>query len=126
MVKHLEQLYASAGGKYQEEKVADLTVGSAVLWLGRYRDQLEEHFSRRLVPDRSLRALLFFAALYHDIAKPDTRAGRPRTAGCVFWATMQQGAQMAARRARALALSAAEVEPGGDDCRTSYARSFLS
>ena len=107
-VKYLEQLYPALVGKYNESKVADLTVGSAVLWLGRYRDQMEEHFGRRLVPDRSMRSLLFFAALYHDIAKPDTRVetkdGRIR-----FLDHPAQGAKVAALRARALALSAAEI-----------------
>ncbi|RPJ52326.1 MAG: HD domain-containing protein [Chloroflexi bacterium] len=108
VLQHLEKLYVPLVGKYQEENVGDLTVGSAVLRLGRYRDSLAEHFNRRLVPDRSLRALLFFAALYHDIGKPATRQetaeGRVR-----FLNHEDLGAQIVADRARALALSAAEV-----------------
>ena len=108
VVSHLEQLYGALVGSYQEEKVSDLTIGSAVLWLGRYRAQFEEHFQRRFVPDRSIRALLFFAALYHDIAKPATRSetaeGRVR-----FLGHDARGAGVIAERARSLALSAAEV-----------------
>jgi hypothetical protein len=52
---------------------------------------------------------LFLSALYHDIAKPDTRAetqpGRIR-----FLGHDERGAAAAARRARALALSVQEVE----------------
>jgi tRNA nucleotidyltransferase/poly(A) polymerase len=105
----LEQLWPALVGDYAEETAADLTVGSAVLWLGRYRGQLQDYYQRRLVPDRSPRALLFLAALYHDIAKPLTRTvtneGRVR-----FLRHDEQGSKIAAARARALALSADEVQ----------------
>jgi tRNA nucleotidyltransferase/poly(A) polymerase len=108
VVQNLEMLLATLVGTYREETVADLTLGSAVLWLGRFRKQFEEHFSRPLVTDRTLRSLLFLAALYHDIAKPDTRTvtaeGRVR-----FLQHPTRGTKMIARRARALALSTAEV-----------------
>jgi poly(A) polymerase len=52
--------------------------------------------------------LLFLAALYHDIGKPQTRKvdeqGQQR-----FWDHDQQGAEMAVKRARLLALSNEEV-----------------
>ncbi len=95
-------------GEYQQERVTDPVVASAVLWLERYRSQLAAHFHRNLVPDRSLRGLLFLAALYHDIAKPATRKEMPD--GRVrFLEHPARGAEMAAARARALALSADEV-----------------
>ena len=109
VLNHLELLLAPLVGQYQEDQVSDLTVGSAVLWLGRFRAQLAEHFSRPVSGDRSLRSLLFFAALYHDISKPDTRtvtdAGRIR-----FLGHDQQGAQMTVERGRTLALSTAELQ----------------
>jgi tRNA nucleotidyltransferase/poly(A) polymerase len=43
----------------------------AVTYLGHYRKHIEHHLNTRLVIDRSIRSLLFFAALYHDIGKPD-------------------------------------------------------
>lgn len=108
-VQYLEQLYAPLVGEYNEDSVPDLTVGSAVLWLGRYREKLEEHFSRMPVPDRALRGLLFFAALYHDVGKPETRTetieGRVQ-----FLNHQAAGARKAALRARTLALSSAEVQ----------------
>jgi putative nucleotidyltransferase with HDIG domain len=107
-VQALEQLLQPLLGAYQEESAEDLTLGTAVLWLGRFREKLDAHFNRRLVPDRSLRALLFLAALYHDIAKPQTRSvtteGRVR-----FLDHTTQGVYQVAHRARELALSAAEV-----------------
>jgi tRNA nucleotidyltransferase/poly(A) polymerase len=109
VVQALEQLLGPLVGTYQEETVSDLTVGSAVLWLGRYRQQFAEHFVQPLVPDRSTRALLFFAALYHDVAKPATRTvdehGKVR-----FIGHPEQGASVAAQRGRALAFSAAEID----------------
>ena len=109
MLQHLEQLYSVLVGAYQEEKVADLTVGSAVLWLGRFRERFSEHYRQELVNGRSVRALLFLAALYHDISKPGTRTvnaqGRAR-----FLGHEEEGAKIAARRARALALSVPEID----------------
>lgn len=109
VVQHLEQLLAPLVGAYREETVTDLTTGSAVLKLGRYRERFVEHFEENMVPDRSLRALLFLAALYHDIAKPQARSegsnGRTH-----FYGHDNQGAEIAAHRARALALSVQEID----------------
>jgi putative nucleotidyltransferase with HDIG domain len=109
VMQALEDLLNALVGAYQEEKVADPMVGAAVLWLGRYRQQLAQHFTEVLVPERSLRSLLFLAALYHDAGKPGTaqvdQGGRLR-----FFEHEALGAQMAASRARALALSVAEIE----------------
>jgi hypothetical protein len=43
--------------------------GAVVLWLGRYRHQFSEHYQTTLVPDRSLRPLLFLAAVFADFAR---------------------------------------------------------
>jgi len=48
-------------------------MGLISLRLGRYRPQLHQHLATPLNLDRSLRALLVLAALYHDIGKPQTR-----------------------------------------------------
>ena len=59
--------------------------------------------------DRSLRSLLFFAALYHDVSKPETKtveeSGRTR-----FFDHDMQGAKIAADRARAFNLSNDEID----------------
>jgi tRNA nucleotidyltransferase/poly(A) polymerase len=109
VVQALEQLYAPLVGSYNAEKVTDLTIGSAVLWLGRYREQLEEHFHQSLVPDRSLRALLFLAALYHDTGKPENRSVEP-DGRIRFLEHEQLSKQMVAHRGRWLALSTAEID----------------
>jgi putative nucleotidyltransferase with HDIG domain len=77
--------------------------------LGRFRHYLADHLNDALNPNRSLRGLLFLAALYHDIAKPQTRqdaeGGRTH-----FIGHETAGARIAARRAQQLALSQAEVQ----------------
>jgi tRNA nucleotidyltransferase/poly(A) polymerase len=87
----------------------DSYAGPLTLQLGRYREQLAAHFAKRLNADRSLRALLFFAALYHDVSKPATRSvdagGRIR-----FFGHDQRGAQAACERAIAFNLSNDEIE----------------
>jgi putative nucleotidyltransferase with HDIG domain len=105
----LEQLYSVLVEKYDQDQAADLFHGSASLWLGRYRAQFQTHFQRSLTLGRTARGLLFLAALYHDIGKPQTRMqaedGRVR-----FLGHAEPGAEIAARRARLLALSTGEVQ----------------
>jgi tRNA nucleotidyltransferase/poly(A) polymerase len=93
---------------YPAEESNDLFTGLLALRLGRYREQLAKHFSQSLNTDRSVRALLFFAALYHDVRKPRTKtiedSGRIR-----FFDHDIQGAEAAAERARAFNLSNDEI-----------------
>jgi tRNA nucleotidyltransferase/poly(A) polymerase len=106
---HLELLLAVLVGAYPQESPADLMTGLAVMRLGRYREQFEQHFAQSFNPDRSQRALLFLAALYHDAAKPRTRSeeagGKVR-----FLGHPEQGAQVITERGRALALSNDEIQ----------------
>ncbi len=67
------------------------------------------HLAETPNPDRSLRALLLLAALYHDIGKPASRQveadGRIR-----FFDHDQLGAQLAGQRGARLHLSNSEIE----------------
>lgn len=104
----LEAILAALAPDYNPEKAADLLNGLLVLRVGRYREQISAHLSTLLTTGRTPRGLLFLAALYHDVAKPQTQkvdeAGQMR-----FWEHDQQGAEMAAERARQLALSNEEI-----------------
>lgn len=104
----LETTLAALAPDYNPEKAADLLNGLLVLRVGRYREQIAAHLSTPLTTGRAPRGLLFLAALYHDVAKPQTQkvdeAGQMR-----FWDHDQQGAEMAAERARLLALSNEEI-----------------
>jgi tRNA nucleotidyltransferase/poly(A) polymerase len=109
VLRHLDALLTACATVPDEEGGGDLFTGLFSLSLGRYRQQFSHHFSLRITPDRALRPLLFFAALYHDVAKPATRSldenGRIR-----FWGHDEQGAQIVASRARAFHLSNDEVQ----------------
>lgn len=109
LISAIETLYSLLVEPYKEEMGANLIYGLAVKELGRFRGQMAAHFSRQLNPDRTLRALVLFAGLYHDTAKPLTRSvdsdGRIR-----FLNHENIGAGLVAWRARELALSTEEVE----------------
>ena len=96
------------GRQPDPEIAASLQMGQISLRLGRYREQIEAHLAAALTQERSLRALLTLAALYHDIGKPETHTadeeGRIR-----FLDHDQVGAQIASRRVHALQLSNSEI-----------------
>jgi poly(A) polymerase len=107
-LNQLEDILSALAPGYDPESTGDLFTGLLVLRLGRYREQFAAHFADLLNSDRSVRALLFLAALYHDVAKPACKTsgedGRIR-----FWEHDEKGAEMAAARAHALHLSNDEI-----------------
>lgn len=105
----LDEILAALAPDYQAEQTGDLFTGLLVLRLGRYREQYAEHFAKLLNADRSVRGLLFFAALYHDVAKPQT-ATKDETGRIRFWGHDELGAEAAAARSRAWAFSNDEIE----------------
>lgn len=108
----LDDILAALAVGYDPESTGDLFTGLLVMRLGRYREQYAGHFSQRMNADRSMRGLLFFTALYHDVAKPQSLTtdenGRMR-----FWGHDVTGAEMASVRARALSLSNDEIQRMG-------------
>jgi tRNA nucleotidyltransferase/poly(A) polymerase len=108
VLRQLENILHALRKDYDQDAAANMSMGLLVMRLGRYREQLEAHFQNSLNPERNLRGLLFFAALYHDIAKPGTRqveeSGRIR-----FLRHEQVGEEMVAVRSRELKLSNAET-----------------
>ena len=109
VLRYLEEIFSSLRPGYSAEETNDMFTGLLTLRLGRYREQFAAHFAESLNTDRSVRAALFFAALYHDVRKPATRSveesGRVR-----FVMHEAQGAEVAAERAQAFNLSSDEVE----------------
>ena len=109
VVSHFQDVYAALVEPFREERVSNLTLGYAVLKLGRFREALRAFYAERLVPERSLQALITFSALYHDSGKAETRSvgsdGRVH-----FYEHDQRAALLAVERGKALALSNAEVE----------------
>ncbi len=74
VVQNLESILSALALSYNAEKTNDLFTDLLALRLGHYREQFAAHFNQALNTDRSMRALLFFAALYHDVSKPATKS----------------------------------------------------
>jgi putative nucleotidyltransferase with HDIG domain len=105
----LENLLEVLAPEYNHDKAGDLTMGLIALRLGRYRQQLVEHLSNALNPDRPHRGLLFLASLYHDVGKLKTQAvdekGKIR-----FIEHESIGSKLTEKRGKALKLSNQEIE----------------
>lgn len=112
VIDRLGELVEILGPNYSEDGAGNLALGLAVLYLGRYRQQLSEHLAQPFNPDRTRRGILFFAALYHDVGKPLTRSLDPNdSSGRIrFFEHDEKGAQIAVQRAHALRLSNEEVD----------------
>jgi putative nucleotidyltransferase with HDIG domain len=109
VLTHLENILAALAPGYSAEDTKDLFTGLLTLRLGRFREQFAKHFAQTLNTDRSVRATLFFAALYHDVEKPATKTIEP-PGRIRFFDHDVLGAQVAEQRARAFNLSNDEVE----------------
>ncbi len=109
VISQLERLLHVLVGDYEEESSgADVMTGLAVMRLGRFRDHLKQHFYANPTTERSPRALLFLAALYHDVAKPTTRT-QGEDGKVHFLDHPEDGAEIMRLRAQSLALSSAET-----------------
>jgi poly(A) polymerase len=107
ILSHLEKILAALKPGETPGTDADLFGGLLSLRLGRYREQFAAHLASDPAIEWTSRSVLFFAALYHDIAKPQMRAlhdDRVR-----FLDHDKAGAQVAAERARALRLGNDEI-----------------
>jgi putative nucleotidyltransferase with HDIG domain len=106
---YLENILEVLASGYSADETKDLFTGLLTLRMGRFREKIAKHFAEALNTDRSVRAALFFAALYHDVQKPATRSvelsGRVR-----FFDHDVLGAKIAEERGRAFNLSNDEVE----------------
>ncbi len=104
VMRHLTGILGVLGPDSEAARNGDVFSGLLALSLGRFRPQLQHHLVETMTPDRSPRSLLFFAALYHDVAKPTTRSvdekGQTR-----FFGHETQGALVAAKRASRYNLS---------------------
>ncbi|MBE0408449.1 MAG: HD domain-containing protein [Anaerolineales bacterium] len=108
VVNNLESILSLFSPIIDSEEAIDETLILVEESLGRYREQIQSHLDTRFVIDRSLKPLLFFAALFHDVGKPDClqvdNQGRKR-----FINHEQLGAQIVFNRAKALHLSNTET-----------------
>ncbi|NJD60616.1 MAG: HD domain-containing protein, partial [Anaerolineae bacterium] len=109
VLDRLEDLLEVLSITYEPDRAETLLLGLVVMKLGRYRQQIKEHFTNSLNPDRPQRGLLFLSALYHDIGKPSSQStdecGKIR-----FLGHEQLGGRMVRQRGEALRLSSLEIE----------------
>jgi putative nucleotidyltransferase with HDIG domain len=109
ILNRLENLLDVLRPGYTPDKADNLVMGLVIMQLGRYRQQLAEHLSNALNPDRPHRGLIFLAGLYHDVGKKKTQtvdADRKIR----FIGHDQIGSKMVAKRGQALKLSNLEIE----------------
>jgi putative nucleotidyltransferase with HDIG domain len=109
VMNHLGEILGVLSGDYDPDKASNLVTGMMVTRLGRYRKQITEHFATSLNVDRHHRGLLFFAALYHDIGKPETKQ-IGEDGHIQFYEHEHLGEKKTSRRAHKLRLSNIEVE----------------
>jgi tRNA nucleotidyltransferase/poly(A) polymerase len=107
VIDALDRLLGVLGRTHNVDAASEYVLGYAAGRAGRYRDDLADHLETQLSEGRSVRSLLFFAAIMHDIAKPQTRSveaeGRIRFLG-------HELAGESAVRARGIALKLAGNE----------------
>jgi tRNA nucleotidyltransferase/poly(A) polymerase len=106
---HLEHILVALSPGYRADDTNDLFTGLLTLRIGRFREQFARHFAESLNTDRSVRAALFFAALYHDVQKPATRSV-DESLRIRFFDHDIKGAEVAADRGRGFNLSNDEVQ----------------
>jgi len=109
VVNYLEGILAALAPGYAAETSNDPFTGLLSLRLKRYREKIVTHFNQTLNADRSIRALLFFSALYHDVSKPATKSVE-QTGRIRFFGHDTEGAKVAIERADSLNLSNDENE----------------
>lgn len=109
VVRKIELVLSALSPRFEEGSVSNLALGLLSLRLGRYREVLGEYLGRALSDERSLRQLLFLAALMHDVGKATT-ASRELGGRIRFIGHEGEGEKIAAERARQLRLSNPEVE----------------
>lgn len=109
VVQKLEVVLSALTPDYNPDAAASLATGILVLKLGRFRHLIGDHFEKQLNIDRPLRPLLFLAALYHDVGKPDTRQAGEE-GGFHFYGHEETGASIVSRRGQLLRLSNLEIE----------------
>ncbi len=108
VLERLNRLLEALAPTYDEDKAADFALGLTMLRIGRYRRPLAEHLRAGPHKERSLTALLRLAALYHDTGKPAT-AHQNGDGQWRFPGHAEVSASLAETRAKALALSNAEI-----------------
>jgi poly(A) polymerase len=89
--------------EHEPEEAADMHLAQITLRIGRFRDQFNHHLNQYLSNTRTVRQLIFLAALCHDVGKPSVLGDQHVTP--FFEGHEKIGAEMMEHRARELRLS---------------------
>ena len=108
VVRNLETLLKVLDLLFNPDAAANLLMGLVSMRLGRYRELLAEHFKISITPERSMRSLLFLAALFLDAAQPQTPQVDEQGRELIIDNDVV-GAQMVEKRGEALHLSNDEI-----------------
>ena len=107
-LKNLKNVLNILATEHDPESVSNLYSGMLALKLGRYRQQIQTHLNTSLNVNRPHRAILFLAALYHDVGKAETHTVDPQ--GHIhFYDHERVGARLLRQRASKLNLSNIEI-----------------
>jgi tRNA nucleotidyltransferase/poly(A) polymerase len=108
-IRVLEGIISTLSNSPDSEATGNLQLGILSMRLGRFRELIKKHLDLEPVIGRSVKSMLFLAALYHDVAKSQTRTidenGHIR-----YFNHDQVGAAIIIRRAKAFRLSNIETD----------------
>jgi tRNA nucleotidyltransferase/poly(A) polymerase len=107
VVDRMGDLLTVLGFKHDPEEAADMYLAQITLRLGRFRDQLNHHLNQYLSDTRTVRQLIYLAALGHDIGKSMVTADQK--ASVPFERHEIIGAEMMEQRGKNLRLSNKEI-----------------
>jgi putative nucleotidyltransferase with HDIG domain len=107
VVDRMGDILAVLKTKHDPEEAADMHLAQITLRIGRFRDQLNHHLNQYLSHTRTVRQLIFLAALFHDVGKPSVLGDQKATLS--FEGHEKIGAEMIEQRARELRLSNKET-----------------
>ncbi|MCJ7624097.1 MAG: hypothetical protein MUO76_11385, partial [Anaerolineaceae bacterium] len=109
LMRELELILDIIVGKRSKGNGENIKLGLIVLQLGQFRFQLEDHFAKALNPNRTIRALILFASIFHQIGKTQSLQDE-RSNEQSFSTDNEIGSQIIENRAKLLALSQVEVK----------------
>jgi poly(A) polymerase len=107
-VDYMGSLFDVLALNLNSDSANDLMTGLLMMKLSRFHLYLQKHFETPSEDQRTLRSLLFFSVLYHDIAKPKKSAienGR-----IIFHGHDDEGSHIVVKRAKKLRLSNTEMD----------------
>lgn len=108
VVERLGTLITVMARDHDPEVASQLSLGEFSLRLGRYREGLNDYLDIELSQERSIRQLIYLAALYHDCGKPS--AMEIEDDRIKFIGHEREGAQILKAKAKDLKLSNHEVQ----------------